>query len=94
MDFPILDISYKWNPLIRGLLYLTSTQNNVTFHPCCSLLSVLCFFLSLSNIPLWGFPRGTVVKNPPDNAEDLSSISGLGRCTGEGNGNLLQYSCL
>ena len=28
------------------------------------------------------------------NAEDLVSISELGRSPGEGNGNLLQYSCL
>ena len=37
------------------------------------------------------------VKNPPANAEDaenVGSISGLGRAHGEGNGNLLQYSCL
>ena len=28
------------------------------------------------------------------NAEDPGSIPGLGRSPGEGNGNLLQYSCL
>ena len=44
-----------------------------------------------------GFPGGTVVKNPPSNAEDVSnmgSICGLGRFPGGGNGNPLQYSCL
>ena len=41
-----------------------------------------------------GFPRGSVVKNPPINAEDTGSIPGLGRSPGEGNGNPLQYSCL
>ena len=41
-----------------------------------------------------GFPRGSVVKNPPANAEYVSSVSGSGRSPGEGNGNLLQYSCL
>ena len=38
-----------------------------------------------------------MVKNPPANAgnvKDTSSIPGLGRCPGEGNGNTLQYSCL
>ena len=90
MDFHILDISYQWNPLIRGLLYLTSsTQHDVKFHPCCSLSSALGFFLSLSNIPSWGFPRGTVVKNPPASAVDIGLIPGLGRSPGEGNGNLL-----
>ena len=41
-----------------------------------------------------GFPGGSVVKNPPANAEDAGSIPGSGRSPGEGNGNLRQYSCL
>ena len=44
-----------------------------------------------------GFPGGSVVKNPPANAEDASdvgSIPGLGRSPGVGNGNPLQRSCL
>ena len=42
-----------------------------------------------------GFPGGTVVKNPPDNAGDTGSVSpGWRRCPGEGNGNPLQYFCL
>ena len=44
-----------------------------------------------------GFPGGSVVKNPPASAGDAgdeSSISGLGRSPGGGNGNPLQYSCL
>ena len=35
-----------------------------------------------------------MVKNPPANAGDVSSISGSGRSPGEGNGNPLQYCCL
>ena len=38
-----------------------------------------------------------MVKNLPDNAGDkreVGSIPGLGRFPGEGNGDLLQYSCL
>ena len=38
-----------------------------------------------------------VVKNPPANAGDVrdaDSIPGLGRSSGVGNVNLLQYSCL
>ena len=38
-----------------------------------------------------------MVKNPPANAGDVrdaGSIPGLGRSSGEGNGNPLQYSCL
>ena len=41
-----------------------------------------------------GFPGGSVVKNLPAKAGDVSSIPGLGRSPGEGNGNPLQYSCL
>ena len=40
---------------------------------------------------------GSVVKNPPANAEhvrDAGSFPGSGRPPGEGNGDLLQYSCL
>ena len=40
---------------------------------------------------LWGFPDGSVVKNPPANAGDSVSIAGSGRSPGEGNGNPLQY---
>ena len=41
-----------------------------------------------------GFPGGSVVKNLPDKAGDLSSISRSGKSPGVGNGNPLQYSCL
>ena len=44
-----------------------------------------------------GFPGGSVVKNPPANAEDtgdMSSIPGSGRSPGGENGNPLHYSCL
>ena len=43
------------------------------------------------------FPGATVVKNPPTNAGDARNVSSIpesGRFPGEGNGNLLQYSCL
>ena len=43
---------------------------------------------------LSGFPGGSVVKNPPANAGDMSLIPGSGRSPGEGNGNPLQYTCL
>ena len=35
-----------------------------------------------------------MVKNPPAKAGDVGSIPELGRSPGEGNSNLLQYSCL
>jgi len=46
---------------------------------------------------VYSFPGGIVVRNPPDNAgdaRDADLIPGSGRSPGEGNGNLLQYSCL
>ena len=42
----------------------------------------------------WEIPGGSVVKNSPANAGDMGSIPGSGRSPGEGNGYLLQYSCL
>ena len=41
-----------------------------------------------------GFPRGSVVKNPPGNARDPGSSSDPGRSPGEGYDNPLQYSRL
>ena len=41
-----------------------------------------------------GFPGGSVVNNPPANTGDTGLISGLGRSSGEGNGDPLQYSGL
>ena len=56
----------------------------------------------IDNFTVWitaliNFPDGSVVKNLPANAgdtRDMGSIPGLGRSTGGGNGNPLQYSCL
>ena len=41
-----------------------------------------------------GFPGGSEVKASDCNAGGLGSIPVLGRSPGEGNGNVLQYSCL
>ena len=40
------------------------------------------------------FPGGSVSKESACNAGDQGSIPGLGRSSGEGNDNPLQYSCL
>ena len=45
----------------------------------------------------WASLNGSVVKNPPakaGDAGDRGSVPELGRVSGEGNGNPLQYSCL
>ena len=41
-----------------------------------------------------GFPGGSVGQESACNAEDLGLIPESGRSSEEGNGNLLQYSCL
>ena len=40
------------------------------------------------------FPGGSDGKESACNAGDLGSMPGLGKYPGEGNSNLLQYSCL
>ena len=37
----------------------------------------LCSYLP--SIQVWGFPGGSMVKDPPDNAGDMGSIPGLER---------------
>ena len=56
------------------------------------LLSVILIWTIL--VGMWGFPGGSVLKNPPANAGDVGSIPGSGRSPGGENGNPLQYSCL
>ena len=41
-----------------------------------------------------GFPGGSNSKESAYNVGNLGSIPGLGKSSGEGNGNTLQYSCL
>ena len=50
--------------------------------------------LFISFKTLMGFPHSSVSKESACNAEDLGLIPGSGRSPGEGNGYLLQYSCL
>ena len=55
------------------------------------------FFQWLSGECYWVSPVAQLVKNLPTSAgdaRDVGSIPGSGRSPGEGNGNLLQYSCL
>ena len=48
----------------------------------------------METLALWDFPSGSDGKASAYNVGDLGSIPGLGRSSGEGNGNPLQYSCL
>ena len=55
---------------------------------------LLDMYLNTNN---FGFPGGTLVKNPPASARDrrdTGSIPGSGRSPGVGNDNSFQYSCL
>ena len=61
---------------------------------CCSSQVTPNVSLKLPTLHLKGFPGGLAVRNLPAKAGDLSSIPGLGRSPGGGNGNPLQYSCL
>ena len=55
----------------------------------------MCVWIFVCIYPhIWGFPGGSVVKNPPANVGDTGLIPGPGRSHGEGNGNPFQYSCL
>ena len=51
-------------------------------------------FLFLTDFTMYDFPGGSDVKASAYNVGDLGSVPGLGRSSGEGNGNSLQYSCL
>ena len=54
-----------------------------------------CSMLWQLPLKLLDFLAGIVIKNPPANAGDVrvvGSIPGLGRSSGVGNGNALQYS--
>ena len=64
----------------RQVLYYWATGNAPYF---------ICYVVFKS-----GCPGVSVVENLPANAEDAGSIPGLGRFPGEGNDNLLWYSCL
>ena len=64
--------------LYAGQEATVRTGHRTTGLPCCPL----------------GFPGGSDGKASAYNAGDPGSIPGLGRSSGEGNGNPLQYSCL
>ena len=76
----------------QDLLKLMSTEsvipsNHLNF--CCPLLLLPSIFSRIVD-----FPGSSDVKVYAYNAEDLGSIPGSGRSSGEENGNPLQYSCL
>ena len=67
---------------IHGVTKSQTRLSNFPFH-----------FIYISYLSIC-FAGGSVIKNPCANAGDAGSIPGLGRSSGGGNGNPLQYSCL
>ena len=51
-------------------------------------------FIKIGQVDQMDFLGGSEDKNPSASAGDTGSIPGLGKSSGEGNGNPLQYSCL
>ena len=100
------DLSHVTNPYFRKyhywygcdtLIFPTLELYTLICRICKFIHQTSCLTLSLIN----GLARlnthlrdGSVIKNPPANAGDMSSVPGLGRSPGEGNGNPLQYSWL
>ena len=85
----------KLNNVFKVKKYLTRFVNR-----CCKILSnsILKIYQLIFN---WvglrvfeSFPGGSVVKNLPAIAGDMSSIAGPGRSPGAGTGTPLQWSCL
>ena len=60
---------------------------------CVCVCVCVCIYIYIY-VYIWGFPGGSMVKNPPEKTGDACSIPELGRSPGEGNGNPLQYSWL
>ena len=78
----------------QSLLLIPSclARSNVCFlqfllHLTVTLKSFFKLFILYQNIADYGFPGGSVVKNPPANAGDTGLIPGLGRSPEERNGN-------
>ena len=71
-----------------------ATLKNFLFKNAVSHFATEYYGISKTGIKLQLYLVGTVVKNPHANAGDVSSIPGLGRSPGRGNGNPCQYFCL
>ena len=86
----------------KGILYSFYSSSYKLFHSMRILLNHLIFgkvtlawtiSINVSLAGIGGFPSGSDSKESPCNVGDQSSISGSGWSPGEGNDNLLQYSC-
>ena len=74
--------------LSPNILYCTLTlQIDISFDD-----GIILFFYQINK--RMGFPGGSAVKNLSANAGGEGSSPGWGKCPGDGNGKLIQYSCL
>ena len=92
--FKFLRWSNPWTKVYKPELQVTEKYRDFSRQEFESGIPRSLIFLEVNVQGALGFPGGSVVKNPPDNAGDTGSIPGSGRCPGEGNGNLFQYPCL
>ena len=81
---------FLWLALLWHSIYCSGLKQNLLY--LWSLLISHVFKFSVERN--WGFPDGSVVKNPPASAGNVDSIPELGRSPRVGNGSPLQYSCL
>ena len=79
---------------------VTYTTHTLHIH-CVHIPHIHCTYTRITHIlhihthtPHANFPGGSVVKHPPANVGDSSSIFGSGRSPGEGNGNSFHYFSL
>ena len=85
--------------LLKLKFFLINNKNPITRHANCLILNKSSYWvyqLFKFGCGTWrlGFPGGSDGKASACNVGDPGSIPGSGRSPGEGNGNLLQYSCL
>ena len=86
----------KWRTFISySFLFFFLPERMLVISPSMKDVNLfLCQSILRDTVKTIGFPGGSEVKASASNAEDLGSIPGSGRSSGEGNGNPLQYSCL
>ena len=102
----LLSFKWYWR-LTYGFTFLFSTTSQPKFsneekfkefyrkprdvHYLNSAINILLYLLNHISVHIGASQVAPVVKNPPANAGDVSSVPGSGRSPGVGNGNLLQY---
>ena len=81
---------YRQEKKKKNTKLININKNRPRGLPSCRTASSLFVFIYL----YLGFLHSSVSKESACNVGDPGSIPGLGRTSGEGNGNTLQYSCL